>query len=252
MSIGLNNLVNYNLTTEAELTSILSNFNTEFIISIITDSIRQRLQINQVTNNNLVKSYEYYFKDLLNTYEDNKEDIIGTRNTAYIDIIRVICIEYNLTINYENIQDVFSCAYQLYDFLISNFKENIENFYVNFIFKEKNSIYNSLNLGELKKNKDTSTIYNKKIFKNSKLAVISSNIEYVIDAINTMDFSFTDVLNIIYPNDKYLIKTISNIVTPNGVFFKDFIVSAINSQIKAILLTNIRLKLQQLENYDIN
>ena len=61
MGIGLNNLVNYNLTTEAELTSILSNFNTEFIISIITDSIRQRLQINQVTNNNLVKSYEYYF-----------------------------------------------------------------------------------------------------------------------------------------------------------------------------------------------
>ena len=67
-----------------------------------------------------------------------------------------------------------------------------------------------------------------------------------------MDFSFTDVLNIIYPNDKYLVKTITNIVTPNGIFFKDFIVSAINSQIKAILLTNIRLKLQQLENYDIN
>lgn len=253
MGIMLSNLSAYNISTESELSDILSNFNSEFLFTIIQNNIDQRLDYYQPVMTNIVASYEQNFKQLLAEYPDNKEYIQSVRNDNYIQIINILCSKFNLTPNISQIQDLYSSAYYLYKFFISDFKTNIINFFANFIIKERNGIYESLHLAEFKKSKDTSTLYNKKVFKNTKLAIIASNLDYVLDNLSNIDIPFDNLLNIIYLNDKNTVKTIEYLVTPNGDIYKELYINAIKSSLRPLLLTDIRLKIQSLSiNEDIN
>lgn len=246
MSILNSNLMQYNISSEAELSNILSNFNEDMIYNIVQDNIDQRFNYYQLTLPNLVSSYEANFKNLLLTYPDNSQIINQTRNNVYANIINILCSNFKLSISIDEDSDLYSIAFILYKFLVSEYRLNVVNFFVNFISKEKNNIYDVLSLNDKKKNKDSSTAYNKKVFKNVKLAVITANLEYVMNNICILDISFEDLVNIIYTYDKNISKTILSIVVPNTNFFKDNIVPIINSNIAPIIMTDIRITLHSI------
>ena len=104
---------------------------------------------------------------------------------------------------------------------------------------------------DLKKNKDTSTIYGKRIYKDIKLAIINANIEMVINQINSMDIKFYNIVEMIYGAEsehaRYLLSMVSD---NNNDFFNTIYVSMFNSDIRSDIITNIRLKLQELAMND--
>lgn len=236
----------YNITTENEISVILSHFNSQFILDVIRDNINQKYNLYQMNMPNIINSFENYFKQLKMTFDnpDAINEIEYTRIETYKEVLNILSIEYGLEINYELIQDYYSVTYYLYEFLVSGFNVAMINFFTNYIIKEKNTLYEVLQLNEMKKNKDISTIYNKKVYKNAKVAIINANLEYVIDALCGFDIEFSHILNTVY-QDKNMIKFIESIVAPKVDFYKLAYVRMIKSPIRPILLTNIRIEISK-------
>ena len=245
MSSFIANSNSYNITTENEISVILSHFEPEYVFNIIRDNISQRFKYNQLGMPNIVASFESYFKQLAATYTDASsiEQIQETRLETYKEIISILCSEFQFRFNYEEIQDYYSSAFYLYSFLVSDFSKNLVTFFSNFIIKERNNIYESLKLNDMKKNKDNSTLYNKKIYKNNKIAIINANLDYVIDNICVFDITLSDILNNIYV-DKNIVKFLETSILPVQDFFKSTYVPVIQSPLKPMLLTDIRLYIQ--------
>jgi hypothetical protein len=235
----------YNINTENEIASVLSHFNSEFIFDIIRDNLEKKFNYSTINAPNIVISFEQNFKQIMSIYQTNLDEINAVRIATYKEIINIICKSYNLQFNDSDDIDYYSAAMYLYDFLVANFSNYMELFFANYIYKERNAIYDALNLGNMKKNKDSSTLYGKKTYKDIKLAIINANLEYVIQNICVYDIDLHTVLSNIYP-DKNIVNYISNIISPIYDFFKTAYVSVLQSDINAMVLSNIRFKIQNL------
>lgn len=233
----------YDIVAENEMLSVLSHFDTDYIFNMIKDMSTKKYESCKYTMPNVSEIYEQYFKMLKEqaTSSEDMESISSVREKTYIEIINILCREHHLYCN-EHLEpeNYYTMAYYLYDLLISQYRKHIVTFFSNFILKEKNNLYESLDLARFKKNKDSSTIYNKKIFKNSKLVVIASNLEYVINNICVFDLDFETILNTIYA-DKTIVNFLTSNVSPLGDFFKNTFTLAMKSSIRPIILTDIRL-----------
>lgn len=245
-----NNSTEYGIITESQLSIILSNLDIDLILSIIDDIITQRSQnYNFAPLANSPAAYENHFKQLLIDYKSEAQTINGVRNDAYRAIILKICERNGLMFNDADITDLYSAAYYIYDFLVANFNVYFIKFFTEFINREKNNIYEILNLDKYKKNKDSSALYSKKVYIDNKLAVISANLELVLNYICSYNIEFETILKIVY-DDKNIIELLSSILIPKYDFFKMMYVSLFNTPIKPILFTNIRLALQQVAGAD--
>ena len=238
--------IEYNITTETEVAEILSHFNSEYILNVIKDNILRKQNFYPMNPPNIVMAYDTNFKLLQNNYPEKNMDIENVRIETYKEIIEILCQEYQLQFN-DIDQDYYSTAFYLYSFLLSEFSSGLISFFANFIIKEKNSIYDSIGLADMKKNKDISTVYSKKIYKNTKLAIINANLEYVVDNICAYDISLNTILSNIY-FDKNIVKHIESVIIPIYDFFKTVYVPVVQSEIKSLLLTNIRFQIQRMSN----
>lgn len=238
----------YNIATENELAEVLSHYSSEFVFSIIDKSMSNRfLTVPSVTIPNVVGAWEQNFKAIIAQYgSDSTMEVARVRSETYREIIDAICKEFNLNFTIDDSVDLYSAAYQLYDLFVCNFAESLTTFFANFIYRERSSLYDSLGLADMKKNKDSSTIYGKKIYKDIKLAIINANIDMVIREVCAMEFPFHAIISLICGNTSELKKYILTIVSADNTFFQNAYVTALNSDIRAELITAIRIKLQKL------
>lgn len=238
----------YSIATENELAEILSNYNTDFVYSIVTETMKKRFQIVPVVSPpNVVGEWEQNFKAILSQYgSESHAEILRVREETYKEIINTICNEYKLNFTIDDSIDVYSAAFYLYDLFACRFTEYLIYFIANFIYKERSSIYET-GLSEFKKNKDSSTIYGKKIYKDIKIAVINANIDYIIsEIICNMDIPFYAIISIIFGNNSDLKKFIFSIISAGPEFFEEIYKPILNSDIRPELITAIRFKLQEI------
>lgn len=253
MSYDVANFSEYTIRTENQISVLLSHFDSNLIYEIIKDIVTRRTEsynFNQLPN--IPGGFETYFKQMKIDYPADLDDIEQKRTEAYSQIIETICQSHGLGYNGVGI-DLYSPAFYLYDFLISGFNNHLISFFTNFIVSEKNNLYESLNLANFKKNKDSSTLYNKKVYEDPKLAVISANLEYVIGCICTFDIPW-EVLIDNAIEDINLRSFMKTIVSPIYDFFKMQYAAlfADTCNIKPILITNIRLELQKYQGNSLN
>nr|DAR38399.1 MAG TPA: hypothetical protein [Caudoviricetes sp.] len=237
----------YEMGTENELATILSHYDSNFVYDTIN------FQVNRVRSTaynltpipNIVGAWEQNFKAIIDQYgAEGMTQIQEVRQETYNEIINIICNAYGLTFTISDV-DVYNAAYTLYDIFVCNMSALIINFFAKYIYKERNGLYDSMGLAEYKKNKDSSTIYGKKVYKDIKLAVINANIIKVIDNIcNGMEFD--------YPT--FIMSAIENAETSNfilsvsadqGNFFVQNIVPMIRMNY-AEYITGIRFQIQDL------
>lgn len=242
MSISAN-IHTFNINTENEISIILSHFETRFVIDLITKNIEAMRMSIFTSGPNLVDAFEQQMKVIKDRYNDNEAEINDVRNKTYMEIINILCNTYDISINFDNIpnQDYYSVARNLYDFLVSNFKRNIVNFFTLYIRKEKNSIYEIMNLADFKKNKDSTTLYNKKLYKDAKLAIINSNLDHVIFNMATFPISLEDIINICY--QKPLAEFLNSIIIENNNFFLNSFIGFLNSTYGINTFSDIRLQI---------
>lgn len=237
----------YNIVSVNQLTEILSHYDTNFVMSVLDNAIASRYNPNAVlTQPNVVAAWEQNFKQLLSEFEelpDSKVRIMQVRDDTYKEIIQRICSEFKLNFTIDDSIDLYSAAFYLYDFFVANFNTNLVTFFCNYIYKERVEIYEALDLASFKKNKDSSTVYGKKIYKDIRLAVINANIDRVIQYICSFDIRLSDIFATVF-SQREIIYFMSTIVSDKEDFFKSFYVDVLNAAIRPILLTDIRLSIQ--------
>lgn len=256
MSGFIANNSEYNISTDYSMSVILSHFDPEYILRTVKGWIDIKYTEPMPLISNIIMGYNENFKQLLHTYENqlNQQEILETRNRIYTDIINLLCKEYNLELNlpeYDQ-RDLYTPAFYLFRLLVSEFTENVKRFFVNFILKEKNNIYDSFNLDQFRKDKDASTIYNKKKMDNNKLAIIISRLSYVIDNLCVIDVSFADFLDNVY-QDKNLVQYLLSIISPKDDFFRLHVADIFGpkSIVRATLISNITIDLYKAAGNDI-
>jgi hypothetical protein len=239
------NLDLYNISSENNLTELLAHFDSGFVLDIIEDKINMR-QYNSMPESNIVKSFEENFKYMHEKFPGDGENINLVRTNVYTEVIDILCRGFNLNYALDDSTDLYSAAYYLYDFLVCNFGSTLVNFFTSFIVNNKNSLYNALNLDAYKKNKDSSTIYNKKIYVDPKYVTINANLETVLRYIVTIDITLDNIIQTTYINPQVVL-FLSEIITDKGDYFKDYYCSLLNKpDVLPVILTDIRLQLQKM------
>jgi len=233
--------------TQNELAVVLSHYSSDFVYSIVQNQIMQTLSGTTTTINtppNVVSAWEQNFKAIIDTYgSENLDKIQEVRTETYREIIEYICNAFSLNFTIDDV-DLYTAAFTLYEHFVCNLPKNIINFFAVYIYKERVSIYEGMGLSDLKKNKDSSTIYGKRMYKDIKLAVINANITKIINNIcNGMEFDFSTFITISI-RDKNLAKYILGIVSDAGNFFQQTVTNMVRTNLPEYV-TGVRFAIQE-------
>lgn len=236
----------FQATHENELAYVLSKFNSDFIYNIVNESLANKLRVYSYEAPNIINAFEQNFNITTNDYPDGINQIVSTRNDTYVNIIKLLCDNYQLVINVDDGVDLFLIASSLYSLLVSSFQKSVVAFFVNYINSEKVPIYEMLQLSTRKKNKDSSSLYSKRVFKDQVLGVISANLEFVVSSICTgFDITLDTYLKYVFEETPEIYNLLTNILAPTNDFFRTYIGSTFRSEFGPVLLTAIRLELHK-------
>lgn len=246
--MGLQTLGNndYVIISNRELSSVLTYFSPEMVERVIDDNLEDRIRDRSPVIGNMVESYESNFKLAIDSYADINRELVEYRYNTYRMIISKLCRVHNLSVTIPENEDPYTLAFYVYDFLISRFQDNIINFFFNYINQEKDNLYDRLSLEDLRKSKDSTSIYTKKIAKNGdvKMAIICANLHSVLYNMSGFDITLEDIFRYIYlghPNvSNYLTERIADI----GNFYQQYIAPVITGTDNQVIITHLRLLLQ--------
>lgn len=244
----ISNNVDFGIVSDSEIMSIIANFSDDMVMDIIRRNSDNKFRPYQHYVGNLISAIESTFKLNQEGYPQFNSEILDRRNEIYSNIISFLCSTHSLSLNIDENTDLYSLAFVLYDFTISRFTINMINFFTNYIINETNSLYEYLNFRELKKNKDNSSSYSKKLFKgNNKLATIHANLEIVIDCICSFDIDMNTLINVSTMDKNIASFITSNVGEVSNLFRVLFVPYVKDPRYRAIIITLIRMRLQELE-----
>ena len=240
-----NNTIIAGIRSDNALATILANFDSNYIINMVKDSIQMRFRPYETALPSLF-SIETSFQAVINNSDSsNIESIMKVREQTYIEIINEVCEYYGLEFNRDFNADIYSSAFWIYDFFVSNFTNYLFSFLQNYIYTNKTSLYRYMGL-DSKKDKDSSSIYAKKIIADPQLALLHANLGSVLDNIFVFDITFEELVNYSFGNEKEDIKQfLLNIVKDiNGTIFKEKYAPLYYTPYRTDIITNIKLKIQ--------
>lgn len=244
----ISNNVDFGIVSDSEIVSIISNFSDDMIMDIIHRNSANKFRPYQHYVGNLVGAIESSFKANAENYPQFYAETMERRNEVYSNILMTLCSLHGLSLNVNENTDLYSLAFVLYDFTVSKFTINMINFFANYIINETSSLYEYLNLRDAKKNKDNSASYSKKIFKgNHKLATIHANLETVIDCICGFDIDFMTLASVSTLDPNITSFLTSNISEVTNLFKILFVPYVRDPRYRAIIITLVRMRLQELE-----
>ena len=244
----ISNNAEFGIVSDSEIIAIISNFSDDMIMDIVRQNAENKFRPYQYYIGNLPMAMESVFKSNNENYPDFFSETNERRTQIYSNILQYLCSLHNLSLNIDENTDLYSLTYFLYDFTISRFTIHIINFFANYIIQEADSLFNYLNLSELKKSKDNSSIYSKKIFENNtKLSIIHANIESVIDAICGFDIEIARLIYITTQDKNITSLLTSNISDMNNLFRLLFVTYIRDPRYRSTIITLVRLRLQELQ-----
>lgn len=188
----------YDLEAAGEVSSILSNFSTDFIFDSIDTIMEKNKEIFDLRHNqNFVDELELSFKEALDTYPSSSEEIKRVRIQSYQEIIKRISQNTGISVFYDPAStDIHYLASMIFDMFVSNYHYYVFNFLYNYIIEQKEAIYSNLGLEKIKRVRDVSTIYNKEMFEDQHLAIINANLVKVLGVISGLDLPSNEVIRI--------------------------------------------------------
>ena len=238
----------YAIVSNNEAASIICRFTPEMIEDVANDALISKGREYSTTLVNLVDSLEVNYKMSIAGLPEYSNELFSAREDSYRHIMNIICNAHQLQYNIPENIDIYTAASLTYDLLIAQFNGHIVNFFVNYINREKNMIYESLELAS--KRKDASP-YSKKLYSNSKMAIIHANLEYVLDNICAYDISFEDFIELAYIPDRVKAKFLQSFLIDCGDFFSRIIVPHFKANF-ATLATQIKFAMQGLSTVEIS
>lgn len=237
----------YEFGSDSNLASILAQFDTEYIMHVISDTLEIMFNnFDTLPKPNAVSSYKLYFNELYDQYPQNKEEIMVVEYDTYRDTIDIISKKYGFIFTEVEDLDMYTMAFYVYDFFVSKFNYYLINFYSRYLNEQKESIASNMNLEELKQNKDMSTVYGYQIFgEDNPLWIITANLPQVLTSISTIEIPDDIVYRYAYGDNDMIISLFTNHITPGSTLFNIYNRILFNPILSATVMTQIRLKIQQ-------
>ena len=240
--------------TEDESDTIINNLKDELIMESINEQIKDPLN-NSFGNADYLDIFTSRYQYLSECYKDSPsfiKKLNDIKELIYNNIFESITQKFNLSYNLSNI-NIIECASNLYYFFVIDYKQNLIDYILNDIFKNKKSILLSLQEPKYTKNLTINAL--KKVLKNKDDAIIISNILSVVDSIIKNDKDNLDVISDICKLDieesnnysiyQYFLKDFS--LAPNKDFNNLFFKSIINRKEGFAFIVN-EIKMELLEN----
>jgi len=236
----------YNIDTDAGIGSILSNFDSDYIIHIVDDSLSKKFRPFDGPMPNMVDVLERQFTLVLNNSPDYREKVMEVRNETYIEIISRIVDYYQMNVSdelyYMDPETIHTVAKYLYDVFVARFTDNMINFFTNYIIDNADSIYNYLkNLDNINKPRDNG-VYAKNNFLDEKFILIHANANLVIYNIAGYDISLSTLLN--YFLGPQIASFLIPLLEDNNDIYKYHYAEYIKSSSGPEIITRIKLELQ--------
>lgn len=241
---------NFNsISTDYGLATILSNFESDYIVHIVQDSLNMRFRPFESTPMpNIVDIYQRNFLDIQNNADQEyQEKIEQVKHDTYEEIIAVICQYYDITSNIDFSElsgdRLYSIARILYDIFVCRFSENFISFIIRYIISNSEAIYTYLNKQEdCIRPKETGQ-FDIKNYSDNKFILIHANLNTVVYNMVSYDISLDELLR--YFLDSRTYKEFSNLFVENTNVFKNHFACYITDPIyQAGVLTNVKLQLQ--------
>ena len=234
------------IDTDMAIGSILSNFDTSWVMNTIHDSLNMKFRPFGEPMPNFVDILNRQFDSVIDAGPDYKEKINETKIDTYKEIITAICDYYGLifTEPFEEINPVelYGIAHTMYDIFISRFTDYMIHFFVTYITQNIDSIYNYLmNDDTVKKPRDKDIPV--KSYINPKFHIIHANLNKIVMNMISYDIPLNTLLS--YFVDQNTLYRLSMLLTDTGDIFKNhYAVYLQDQRYMADLLTSIKLKLQ--------
>lgn len=236
----------YNIKAEGQLASILSQFDRNYVFGVMDDILAPKSYFEPIPKANIVNAFEDNFKSTLVSFPEDRMNIIAVREECYRNIIDRLAKAFNFEFRDTEMMDIFSITRLLYDFYVSERDVHLINFLATYIIQEKSMLYKALNLDQYRKDKDVSTLNNKKLFDDPQLAIISSHLDYIIHYLMDVDFDMEQILAFIYGYNTYYITAFMQHVFPKGDFFKDYYCTMIqNPAINPLIISYLKIEIQR-------
>ena len=186
--------------TEAETDVILSELKDELLLESILEQIKNPLN-SSYGNSDYLEIFRMRYNYLKEAYGSNKNFIKKLKELKYkiyFEIFDEIVRKFNLEYSPSNLS-IEDCVYDLYSFFVLNYKDNIVDYIINIIIKEKKNLVKDLKHAKYSKSIGCSSL--KKIFKYKEDAIILSNITNIINNIVNLERDNLDVISDICEND---------------------------------------------------
>lgn len=242
----MNNSFAGSIDTDMAIGSILSNFETAWVMNTVHDSLQMRFRPFAQPMPNYVDILERQFNTIIMAGPDYVEKIQETRNETYKEIIQAICGYYNLVFTkpFEEVNPVelYGITHSLYDIFVSRFTDYMIEFYIKYIINNMDSIYAYLVADEnIKKPKEKDTMA--KSYIDPKFQLIHANLNKIIINMTTYDVPIESLL--VYFVDQNTAHTLSQLLVDTGDLYKNYYAIYLQDQrYMAQLLTRIKLELQ--------
>lgn len=236
----------YTIDTDAGIGSILSNFDSEYILHIVDDSIQQKFRPFDGPMPNLVDVLERDFYSIKVNAPDYVENVDSVKRQTYIEILNRICLAYNLSfvgnLDYIEDKELYGIVRLMYDIFVSRFTDNIIDFFTSYIIQNADSIYAYLKTMD-NINRPKNAVFSDENFIDNKFILINANINMIIYNIVSYDISLNDLLN--YFCSQGIASRMSELLVDNGDIYKFFYAIYIKDKSKSPeLITRIKLELQ--------
>lgn len=235
------------IDTDMAIGTILSNFDSSWILHTVQDSLNMKFRPFGEPMPNFVDILNRQFFEINNSGPDYKDQIENVKNETYKEIIQTICSYYGLTFEepFEQLSpnELYGIAHTMYDIFISRFTDYMINFFISYIIDNMDSIYNYLiNDETVKKPKDKDLPV--KNYIDPKFYIIHSNLNKIIFNMVSYDITLDTLLS--YFVDYNTATRLSQVLSDRGDIYKNFYAVYLQDQrYMADLITCIKLRLQQ-------
>nr|DAP19667.1 MAG TPA: hypothetical protein [Caudoviricetes sp.] len=238
----------YEIQANGQISMILSQFDSGYIMDIVEDTLRQLFNnFDTIPRPNVVSSFENSFKQLYDTYPNDIDNINSSREEVYRTIIDIICKRYELRFIQSDDIDLFTVSLYYYDFFVARINQYIVQFYAKLLMDEKSDIYMNMNLESLRKNKDVSTVYSNMAFNDDEaLATIAANLPIVLKNLaSSLQIPDHRVFRYTYGDQPAILNIFDTTLTPVVPLFSRFNSLLFNDILYGPMIIAIRLELQK-------
>ena len=237
------------IDTDMAIGSILSNFETPYIMNTIHQSLNMKFRPFSEQMPNFVDILQRHLDAVAHAAPDYIEKVESVRQETYKEIIQTICQYYNLSFNasFEDIQplELYGIAHTMYDVFVSRFTFYMIDFYIRYIINNSDSIYaylndpNNANIRKFKEKEYSQRNY----YIDPKYVLIHQNLNTVVLNMQSYDISLETLFSYFFDTAQY--NRMISLLSDNGDIYKNYYASYLaDNRYMADILTVIKLELQ--------